>query len=395
MWKLPVVALSLALAPCTVQAQEYVGRLDAPDGTAGDSFGSSVATNGAWVAVGAPIWSGTELGAGRVYLFELEGNEALLRQTIDGEYGSNAVGLTVALDTERLVVSTRGGTTDARTVFVHDLIDGDWRRTAALTSPADLQPSDFGEAFALQGNRLLIGAPSSIQSGFLFEERSGSWTLTGIMSDPVPSLAAYNQCGDTLALEGPLVALGARRLSTSSAYRHGAVLAFAPHDPTWNVDQVVASQERQKGEQFGFAIDSSEGRVAIGAPRSAVAGITQAGCVELFDVDPSSGELTRTARITSPTPRVRQHFGETLAIEGEYLLVREGLDLNRPPFEPKMMLYRLTAGTWAFVQELRAPQSAYDAGFEPSSLALEGGLAVIGGPLEEMRSGAAYVWRIR
>ena len=74
-------------------------------------------------------------------------------------------------------------------VFVYEYSGTTWVQVAVLQGlPADT-PQAFGHSVALEGGRLVVGAPtasSSIKDAgriYVYENTSGLWTLTEVITD--------------------------------------------------------------------------------------------------------------------------------------------------------------------------------------------------------------------
>lgn len=223
------IILSLALlftdAIIAFQAQ----RLALPDNGAEphDRFGSAVASSGDWAAISAPNdSSGTENAYGSVYMYQRVAGEWLLRQKLsqpEPRTKQSAFGSVTAMDAGTLIVSCRGA------VMVYLLQEGQWRyqttvitrdfginslaikggtlaiglayekqsavrvysgqgaewsQEAVLTSQPGVGIENFGRALALDDTSLLVGAPEGTGRVYVFEKVSGSWSRTGVLTQP-------------------------------------------------------------------------------------------------------------------------------------------------------------------------------------------------------------------
>ena len=65
----------------------------------------------------------------------------------------------VARSVDRVAVGANDGGTGAGVVFVYARVGGDWVLEARFRDPTGDRNSDFGEAIALCGDRLAVGAP--------------------------------------------------------------------------------------------------------------------------------------------------------------------------------------------------------------------------------------------
>lgn len=148
-----------------------VTKITAPGGAAGDYFGNGVSLSGDLLAVGKPQGQplGPAVGPGAVHLFRedpidpaLWVEEALLLAS-DGDFG-NLFGYSVALDGNRVVAGApaedgRGSDAGAAYVYERDFGGPDAWGEIRKISAFDGEPNDsFGYAVDLEGDRAVVGA---------------------------------------------------------------------------------------------------------------------------------------------------------------------------------------------------------------------------------------------
>jgi hypothetical protein len=100
---------------------------------------------------------------------------------------------------------------------------GIWEQQAAIPVPPSQSAPNFGQALAMSGDSLLVGAPSAATSGssggaaYLYNRAGDTWHLNGTFFD-----SDDNFYGSQIALAGPLaVVAGGERLDTFLAGAHG------------------------------------------------------------------------------------------------------------------------------------------------------------------------------
>ncbi len=126
----------------------------------GDFFGAAVAVEGDQVLVGAPLDSGTAENGGAVYLFRR--STAMLDRAIaapDGAAG-DLFGSAVALTATHVIVGaplTDVSGVETGRVYVFDRSDGSLRFT--LDNPTPDAGDQFGASLAVVGGGILVGAP--------------------------------------------------------------------------------------------------------------------------------------------------------------------------------------------------------------------------------------------
>lgn len=146
---------------------------------AGDRFGTSIAIDGAMMAVGAPGHD----SKGAIYLF---------RRGSDGTWASDSMvtarrapalaqfGGVVAVSGDRLMGSAPAANQFAGMVvlFERDAASGKWSEKSTLTG-FEVGVNRFGSSLGMAGDELWIGAPNADRTGRIYRisrDKSGAWT---------------------------------------------------------------------------------------------------------------------------------------------------------------------------------------------------------------------------
>ena len=147
------------------QGLEWIehAKLVADDGALFDAFGLAVTISGDYVAVGALADDDDGGGSGAVYVFARNG-ETWVQQAkltaLDASAG-DAFGVSVAMDGDLLVVGAHrvdDAGEDSGAAYVFRRVGSTWSQEAKLT-PDDADESDFfGEAVAISGDTVIVGA---------------------------------------------------------------------------------------------------------------------------------------------------------------------------------------------------------------------------------------------
>ena len=291
-----------------------LGKLVVPDGKAGDLFGSSVAIgstpNGTKVLIGAP-------GANAAYIFGRDSSGKVgLQSKINGTSG--AFGTAVAISGNQAMVGAPNYGSQGKGyvfIFTLSLVNGSlaWSPTKHLETTGDPQNSNsdlFGSVLALDGNRLVVGAP-----GF-----------NGIYDG-----ATYNEIGSAWVFNTTSWALEAR-LTTYDG-----------------LPESEAQSNVYAGYHFGSSVSISGNTVIVGAPD--FKGISQGqGAVYLFVYLPPAngvdGTWTRSGKIESTSPAQNDHFGKAVAVFGSRVVAgMPGYDVSTERSDVGKINFYYTNGT--------------------------------------------------
>jgi hypothetical protein len=188
----------------------HAGRLVAPDRSAADFFGDSVAVKDEWIAVGA--WGDDDHGekTGSVWIYRLMDErwaawEKLLPRMTRAR---DRFGWRTAFVGDQLVVSACCADDSSGLVCVYACDGEDWSLVQELRDPEGRPGDWFGFALAAQDDLLLVGAPgaggeTALEGRVLIYRRTGiEWVLLGAVSDGPGQGVQPVQFGWTVATDG-------------------------------------------------------------------------------------------------------------------------------------------------------------------------------------------------
>ena len=195
---------------------QQTAKLKAADAAAYDTFGISVATDGATVLAGAygdgnagSDGQNNPVGAvGAVYVYRASDGAQLAKLTASDAATGDMFGFSVAIEGSTVAIGARGDGSNAGAVYLYDTAT--WAETAKLAA-ADAAAGDlFGYSLSLSGDGLAVGAmgdDGAAGSVYLFRTDGTTWA----QYDEVTSgdAAAGNVLGYSVALSGDRVVSGA------------------------------------------------------------------------------------------------------------------------------------------------------------------------------------------
>ena len=141
-----------------------------------------------------------------------------------------------------------------------------------MTAQDGLANDHFGDAVAVDGNMVLVGAPlddddanarANQGAAYVFERSGGAWTETKKLTHSTP--AAHDTFGEDVALVGDVAVVGAPQRKVGADDGEGSVYVFTRDGTTWSQEQLTASAA-VAGAQFGYAVAFDDSRIAVGAP---------------------------------------------------------------------------------------------------------------------------------
>ena len=288
------------------QGWSFVSELHASDGAAYAYFGTSTALSGGIAVVGAT-------GANAAYVFELVGGAwTETTRLAPGSPASMSFGSDVAIEGDRILVgapyddSPGGAEAGAVYVFERDPVLG-WIQVARLTATDGTIDDHLGEAVALNGDVIAAGARThdtpftNVGAVYVFErDPVAGWLQTAKLT----GVQAYDVFGEDVALDGDTLAVGTHDNSAPVYQRIGGV---------WTLTETLLQPEGSGGDDlFGWSVDVDGSRVLVGARKNG-----GQGAAYLFGH--TSGSFAFMGKLVHPD--ASSMCGEAVALAGLDVLV--------------------------------------------------------------------------
>lgn len=166
-------------------------------------------------------------------------------------------GTNVVVDGTTAVVSSMS----TGTVRVYEKQNGTWQLQTKLET--------LGSALALEGDRLIVGAPDSSGDGehgrgaaYVFERANGQWQQVQTLRQPVACAQAH--FGSAVALVGDMIAVGAPQTQVEVAEEAGRVTLFERDAQGWHARQEIVSPQPRARGMFGASLTFANGELLVG-----------------------------------------------------------------------------------------------------------------------------------
>ena len=212
-------------------------------------------------------------------------------------------------------------------------------RLTASDNPA-YSVGRFGYSVAISGDTVVVGAPHTTVgdnawqgAAYVFTEPASGWTnMTQTAKLTASDGKTCDYFGDSVAISGNTVAVGAYSATVGGDICRGAAYVFAEPASGWtNMTQTakLTSSRGAVGNDFGGAIAISGNTVVVGAPGriNALLGlvpssIVGAGAAYVF-TEPGTGwaNMTETAKLTPSDSAANNRFGGSVSISGDTVVV--------------------------------------------------------------------------
>jgi hypothetical protein len=304
----------------------FVKRLKASDASAKSYFGTSVATDGETIVIGA---HGDDTYAGAAYVFVRDGTTWVEQQKLvpDNSAADDWFGCSVAVEGDTVLVGAENddvpGNLNIGLAYVFVRAGTDWSQQAKLMASDAEHLDGFGHAVALSGETAFVGATGS-QVGaydgagavYVFARSGTAWAEQEKLSAGDPSAGAG--FGDCLASSGEALAVGA----TSGGTYHGgegAAYVFVREGTGWIQQAKLDNPEQLVNEDFGTSVAISGDTLLVGAPWDSPSAGVLVGAAHRFSRSGPTWGLVQT--LVASDGEHGDTFGGSVAIDGDEAFV--------------------------------------------------------------------------
>lgn len=325
-------------------------------------------------------------------------------------------GAAVAIDGDVMVVGSHlddDNGVDAGSAYVYRFSGSSWLEQAKLSASDASAGDDFGFSVAINGGIVVVGAPlydegfRETGAAYIFQEPSGGWmNMTETARLTTSDISSDDQVGHSVAIQGNLVAVGARKddapyLDTGSAY------VFVM--PTGGWDSVPSSiteaahltgSDAEPGAGLGRSVSISGDVVVVGADWKDGSMGYDSGAAYVFQ-EPAGGwaDMSETAKLVPADTAQSDRFGYSVSMSGDVVVAGAPHDGDGGPQSGSAYVFLKPAGGWDAapspineVDKLLPLDGAVNDQFG-LSVAMSGDIVIVGAYLDDDNgdaSGSAY-----
>ncbi len=390
------------------QAEE-LAKLTASDPFSMDEFGHAVAIDGGVAVIGVRQDDDRGDQAGCVYVYRYDGtrwNEEAKLHASDATPGDE-FGVSVGISGDVLVAGAHlddDGGRDSGSAYVFQYDGRTWAQRAKLTASDALGWDNFGWAVAIAGDAILVGAnladARGVNSGaaYMFMRPKQGWRDMTETSKLIASDGVENdEFGVSVDIDGDLAVIGAHYDVDEAGSMNGSAYVFGLVGSAWNQVAKLTASDGGAQDRFGLSVSVGGDVALVGAWADDDAG-TQSGSAYVFE-KPATGwaDMTETAKLVPSDPVAGDHFGWSVALEGDVAIVAAPAHLFDGSGYGKVYLYQKPAGGWTSTTET-ALHAASDAAYQDEygfSVSASGNIVLVGSRRDDTAgydaAGSAYV----
>jgi hypothetical protein len=368
-----------------------VQKLSANEAASQYGFGRAIAIFGDTAFVGAP----NAPAGGAVYVFErvagswVETQQLNAIESPDGaDFGISIAlaGDTAVIGADRTTLTDDGLRHQGAAYIFHKGDDGLWAQAEKLTA-SDFGPeAQFGNAVALSGDTVLIGAYNTMigdnayqGAAYVFTNDGTAWTETQklVADDGIGG----DDFGNAVALDGNRALIAAQYGSGATA-QSGAVYEFESANGTWTQTTKLGADDGAFFDTFGYAVALAGDTAMVTAPYAQVGDNTGQGAVYVFDL---SGDANPTQKLVAGDGASSDALGASIALDGDTVIVGASSALE---YAGEAYLFTRAGGVWSELGQLSGSDevSGDNVGY---AVALSQQTAILGAPLQTIDGNAS------
>lgn len=234
-------------------------------------FGTSVAIDGDYIAIGAPKDGSGDAGSAYIYKRVSDDNISLIKNIKDdnGEDGDH-FGASIAIKKKVIIVGTPGKDNDSGGIYMYKINDADDDVDYEDNVTADdVQENDsFGSSISLSGDYIAVGAPfedtaaTDGGSAYLFKKENDS-SLKQTAKIVLRHGVSSEYFGTSVSISGDYIAIGAPGEESSYIFKRNS---DADNDVS-NLGEIKAEYGGES-DSFGSSIALDNSNLVIGAPKN-------------------------------------------------------------------------------------------------------------------------------
>jgi hypothetical protein len=320
-----------------------------------------------------------------------------------GAAASDSFGNAVAVDGDTMVIGAPtddiGSATDRGSVYVYRWIGTGWSLEATLLASDGAAGDQFGNSVAISANSIVVGAfgddigsNSNQGSAYVFVRSGTSWSQQAKLT--VATGSANDQLGFDVAIAGNTVLLGAYQDDVGTNSNQGTAFVFVRSGSTWSQQAQLNANDGSANDQFGHSVALLEDTALVGAWNDDVGANANQGSAYVFVR--SGVAWTQQAQLTAANGAADDLFSSSVALGPDVAVVgARSDDISTNTNQGSVSVFVRSGATWSQQTQLVATDGAANDRFG-YSVAFEGDTIVVGADGDDLGStsdqGSAYVY---
>jgi len=215
--------------------------------------------------------------------------------------------------------------------------NGTWNEIQKIVASDRSAGASFGHDVAIDGGQIVVGADSdqldvsgnnpllAAGSAYIFQRNSnGSWSETQKLI--ASSRDKFDEFGTSVGINGNAVVVGAPSDDEDGAFNSGNSYIFEKDGSgTWNETQRIVPLDIAGGDQFGYASSIQNGMVLIGSIRQEFDAdgnnqLLNSGAAYIFEKE-GNGSWTQSQKLVPADRSSSTYFGISLELKGDNAII--------------------------------------------------------------------------
>ncbi|NND70458.1 MAG: choice-of-anchor B family protein [Rhodothermales bacterium] len=239
---------------------------------------------------------------------------AMLAASATGSAIAQQFGGVISSTDSEIIVGETGNRAFPGIVYIYEKgPDNNWMESAKLTADTDKGPDYFGQAIAVNGSTMLVGASAgTAQTVYIYKKGEDGWISSGMIKPD--DLGDSDAFGSSIHSHHKMVTVAA----TGQNEGAGAVYVFKLEDDG-SVSQTgkLAASDAEAGDSFGNSIAYTNHTLLISAPGKA----NGTGTVYTFKHDMDSGEWVEGSKLDGFGLEEGHRYGSSISVVGTDVFV--------------------------------------------------------------------------
>ncbi|MBU62019.1 MAG: hypothetical protein CMI26_05915 [Opitutae bacterium] len=296
-------------------------------------FGSSMSLDSGKLAVGAKHAYEENLSLGAVYLFDVNGStpQQINRITPSDGKHNGLFGISVASSANLLVVGASGNENNKGAAYIYNIeVNGSSTRLAKVTNPDGKNEDHFGLSTAVGNNIVAVGTPyadvelngknhGDLGTVLLFKvEANGNVSKTDTLTPPDFSGDGHH-FGNAIAISNGILAIGHKgNYDQETGWWRTGVVHMYKISPQGKAvfSTSIQSPFKRNDAYFGESVAMDGNRLLVGARREGgVSGNSNGGAGYLYQLS-EQGKPSLIERFVHPSGKNDDDFGYSLGLSG-------------------------------------------------------------------------------
>ncbi len=249
-----------------------------------------------------------------------------------------------------------------------------WGQFPQHNLTTDLKTGEmFGYSVAISSNLAIVGVHYDTEAApgggaaHVFVRSGFAWTHQAKLMAADAAMADY--LGFASAISGDTAVAGAPYADVGTQDDAGAVYVFTRSGTNWTQQQKLTASDAGAEDKFGQTLAIEGDTIIVGAPYDYV-GAVKAGSAFVFTR--TAGQWTEQVKLSAPDPSANMEFGGRVAISGDTVIIGAYRDPEKGKNAGAAYVFTRSGTAWSLQQKLTAADA------QPYDWFSHGGVAVSG-----------------